>query len=63
MNLLQSRTPEVATLILQQISLNYHEAVMAPAGNDAEKSFSETLAGGDFSGWPRALSRPRSRAR
>ena len=47
-NLLQSRTPEVATLILQQISLNYHEAVMAPAGNDAEKSFSETLAGGDF---------------
>ena len=47
-NLLQSRTPEVATLILQQISLNYHEAVMAPAGDDAEKSFSDTLAGGDF---------------
>ncbi len=47
-NLLQSRTPEVATLILQQISLNYHEAVMAPAGDDAEKSFDDTLAGGDF---------------
>ena len=43
-NLLQSRTPEVATLILQQISLNYHEAVMAPAGDQAEASFSETLA-------------------
>ena len=42
-NLLQSRTPEVATLILQQISLNYHEAVMAPAGNDAVKSFDDTL--------------------
>jgi NiFe hydrogenase small subunit HydA len=47
-NLLQSRTPEVATLILQQISLNYHEAVMAPAGADAEKSFWDTVATGDF---------------
>ena len=47
-NLLQSRTPEVATLILQQISLNYHEAVMAPAGDEAEKSFADTVAGGDF---------------
>ena len=47
-NLLQSRTPEVATLILQQISLNYHEAVMAPAGADAEKSFWDTVAAGDF---------------
>ena len=43
-NLLQSRTPEVATLILQQISLNYHEAVMAPAGDEAEKSFADTVA-------------------
>ena len=47
-NLLQSRTPQVATLILQQISLNYHEAVMAAAGDEAEKSFTETVAGGDF---------------
>ena len=47
-NLLQSRTPQVATLILQQISLNYHEAVMAPAGDEAEKSFADTVAGGDF---------------
>ena len=45
-NLLQSRTPQVASLILQQISLNYHEAVMAPAGDEAEKSFDDTVAGG-----------------
>ena len=47
-NLLQSRTPEVATLILQQISLNYHEAVMAAAGDEAEQNFWETVNGGDF---------------
>ena len=38
------------TLILQQISLNYHEAVMAPAGNDAEKSFDDTLAAATSTG-------------
>ena len=42
-NLLQSRKPAPANLILQQISLNYHEAVMAPAGSQAEKSFRETV--------------------
>lgn len=47
-NLLQSRTPEVATLILQQISLNYHEAVMAAAGDEAEQNFWDTVDGGDF---------------
>jgi hydrogenase small subunit len=47
-NLLQSRTPQVATLILQQISLNYHEAVMAAAGDQAEQNFSDTVASGDF---------------
>jgi hydrogenase small subunit len=47
-NLLQSRTPGVAQLILQQISLDYHEAVMAAAGFQAEKSFDDTVAGGDF---------------
>jgi NiFe hydrogenase small subunit HydA len=47
-NLLQSRTPDVPTLILQTISLNYHEAVMAPSGDRAEKSFDDTVAGGDF---------------
>jgi hydrogenase small subunit len=47
-NLLQSRTPEVAPLILQQISLDYHEAIMAPAGDQAEKSFDDAVARGGF---------------
>ena len=47
-NLLQSRTPSVANLILRQISLDYHETVMAAAGNQAEKSFRETVDSGDF---------------
>jgi len=47
-NLLQSRKPAPANLILQQISLNYHEAIMAPAGDQAEKSFSDTVDAGDF---------------
>lgn len=47
-NLLQSRTPDVAQLILQQISLEYHEAVMAAAGSQAEKSFDDVVAAGDF---------------
>jgi NiFe hydrogenase small subunit HydA len=47
-NLLQSRKPTPAQLILQQISLDYHEAVMAAAGDGAELSFNEAVAGGDF---------------
>jgi hydrogenase small subunit len=47
-NLLQSRTPQVATLILQQISLNYHEAVMAAAGDEAEQNYWDTVDSGDF---------------
>lgn len=47
-NLLQSRKPTPAQLILKQISLDYHEAVMAAAGDDAERSFNDAVAGGDF---------------
>ncbi|MHB1325365.1 MAG: hydrogenase small subunit [Thermoleophilia bacterium] len=47
-NLLQSRKPAPANLILQQISLNYHEAIMAAAGSQAEKSFRETVDSKDF---------------
>lgn len=47
-SLLQSRTPSVAQLILQQISVDYHEAVMAPAGSQAEKSFRDAVGAGDF---------------
>ncbi|MCL6471192.1 MAG: hypothetical protein K6T91_00050 [Firmicutes bacterium] len=45
---MQSRTPSVANLILRQISLDYHEAVMAPAGSQAEKSFRDTVDSGNF---------------
>jgi hydrogenase small subunit len=47
-NLLQSRRPDPAQLILRQISLDYHEAVMAPSGAGAEKSFRETVDSGNF---------------
>ena len=47
-NLLQSRTPQVANLILRTISLNYHEAVMAASGDQAEKAFRDTVDSGDF---------------
>lgn len=47
-NLLQSRKPNPANLILKQISLNYHEAVMAAAGSQAKKSFHETVDSKDF---------------
>jgi hydrogenase small subunit len=47
-NLLQSRAPDPATLILRTISLNYHEAVMAAAGDQADALFWQTVNGGDF---------------
>jgi hydrogenase small subunit len=47
-SLLQSRTPQVANLILQQISLDYQENVMAPAGDAADKSFREAVDKGGF---------------
>jgi hydrogenase small subunit len=47
-NLLQSRKPDPAQLILRQISLDYHEALMAAAGDQAEKCFRETVDSGDF---------------
>jgi hydrogenase small subunit len=47
-SLLQNTTPTVPQLVLRTISLNYHEAVMAPAGFEAEKSLNETIAGKDY---------------
>lgn len=47
-NLLQSQKPTPAQLILQQISLNYHEAVMAAAGDQADKSFRQAVDSKDF---------------
>lgn len=44
-SLLQSRKPNVADLILRQISLDYQENVMAAAGNAAEELYEEVLSG------------------
>lgn len=44
--LLQGTAPTPAQLILQQVSLAYSEAAMAPAGFQAEKSFDDAMAGG-----------------
>lgn len=46
-SLLQSRTPSVQNLILQQISLEYQDNVMAAAGKAAEAQF-ERATEGDF---------------
>ena len=47
--LLQTRTPQVANLILQQISLDYQDNVMAAAGDaGGEAASTSTVAGGDF---------------
>ncbi len=47
-SLLQNTSPRIPRLILQTISLDYHEAVMAPAGFQAEKSLRQTLDAGGF---------------
>ena len=46
--LLQATAPTPAQLILQQISLAYNEAAMAPAGADAEKSFTQAFDAGTY---------------
>jgi hydrogenase small subunit len=47
-NLLQGTAPTASQLILQQISLAYHEAAMAAAGSDAEKSFNQAFEQGTY---------------
>ena len=47
-SLLQNTAPTVPQLVLRQISLQYHEAVMAPAGFQAEKSLNDMIASKDF---------------
>ncbi len=41
---LRASTPSVASIVLEQISLEYHETIMAPAGHAAEKSLDAVLA-------------------
>jgi hydrogenase small subunit/[NiFe] hydrogenase small subunit len=42
-SLLRASHPDIARLILEIISLDYHETVMAAAGHQAEKSLHDTL--------------------
>ncbi len=41
---LHASNPTVSTILLDLISLNYHETLMAPSGKMAEKSLKDTLA-------------------
>jgi hydrogenase small subunit len=40
---LRASNPDVSTILLETISLNYHETLMAPSGTAAEKSRADTL--------------------
>ena len=47
-SLLRADRPTVAELVLDTLSLNYHETVMAPSGKRAEKSLRDTVAAGGY---------------
>jgi hydrogenase small subunit len=47
-SLLRAYSPTVAQLVLDILSLNYHETIMAPAGHQAEQSLAETVAAGGY---------------
>jgi hydrogenase small subunit len=42
---LRASNPDVATIILELISLNYHETIMAAAGHQAEEALYDTVNG------------------
>jgi hydrogenase small subunit len=44
----QVDTPDVATIVLELLSLNYFETIMAAAGEDAEKNITDTIEEGNF---------------
>lgn len=44
----QVDTPDVATIVLELLSLNYFETIMAAAGDQAEKNIEETIKEGNF---------------
>lgn len=44
----QVDTPDVATIVLELLSLNYFETIMAAAGEQAEHNIQETIEKGDF---------------
>jgi hydrogenase small subunit len=43
---LRSRSPGVGDIILDVVSVDYHETIMAPSGSQAEQSLAEALKGG-----------------
>ncbi|MFN3763600.1 MAG: hydrogenase small subunit [Anaerolineae bacterium] len=47
-SLLRANRPTVAELVLDILSLNYHETVMAPSGRAAEKSLQDTIKEGGY---------------
>jgi len=47
-SLLRANQPTVAELVLDVLSLNYHETIMAPSGERAEKSLMDTVAQGGY---------------
>lgn len=44
----QVDTPDVATIVLELLSLNYFETIMAAAGTQAEENIAETIKEGNF---------------
>jgi len=47
-SLLRANRPTVAEIVLDTLSLNYHETIMAPSGKRAEKSLADTVAEGGY---------------
>lgn len=47
-SLLRANQPTVAQLVLDVLSVNYHETIMSPAGSAAEKSLQDTIAAGGY---------------
>jgi len=44
----QVDTPDVATIVLELLSLNYFETIMAAAGEQAEQNIADTIAAGNY---------------
>jgi hydrogenase small subunit len=47
-SLLRAHAPTVAELVLDILSVNYHETIMAPSGFQAEKSLEDTVREGGY---------------
>lgn len=47
-SLLRANQPSVAELVLDVLSVNYHETIMTPSGKRAEKSLADTIKEGGY---------------